>query len=78
MGLNDYLAKFCKEHGYTYEIDYHEQSKEYSITLSNEKENAALLMSREELQSMSNQKIRDVLDFLHNGIQLRTKQGNKE
>ncbi len=78
MGLNDYLKDFCEKHGYTYNIDYHDKSKEYSITISNEKENAALLMTKEELRSMSNQKIRDALDFLHNGIQLRTKQGNKE
>lgn len=73
MGLNDYLASFCNEHGYTYKIDYHEQSKEYSITLSNEKENAALLMTREELQGMTNEQIRKMVNFLHNGIQARTK-----
>lgn len=73
MGLNDYLSEFCKQNGYTYSIDYHDKSKEYSITISNDKENAAVLMTKDELQGMSNQKIRDTINFLHKGIQVRTK-----
>lgn len=72
MGFNDYLSEFCKQHGYTYRFEIEEITKEYIITLSNEYENGALVMTKEELQGLSNQQIKKLLNFVHDGIQLRT------
>ncbi|HCL02871.1 MAG TPA: hypothetical protein DHW61_10755 [Lachnoclostridium phytofermentans] len=73
MGLNDYLAEFCKKRGYTYKLDYNAEKKEYSIIIGNEKEAGAFIMTKEEVQDLSNKQIKNMLKFLDEGIQLRTK-----
>lgn len=70
MGLNDYLDDFCKQHGYTYSLDYNKEKKEYMLTLGNEKQSGTFTMSREELQGLSNTQIKNMVKFLHEGIQV--------
>ena len=71
MSFQSYLETFCLEHCYTSTLDFNKDTQEYSIIISNEKENAGVWLTNEELQALSNQEIKDLLLILHKGIELR-------
>ncbi|WMJ87804.1 hypothetical protein [Anaerocolumna sp. MB42-C2] len=69
MSFNEYFNRFCLEHGYIGKLGLHETSKEYEIIISKGNDNAGAYLTKEELKSMSNQEIRNLLALLHRGFE---------
>ena len=71
MKFNTLFQDFCNEHKYIGKIDFDKTTKEYSIIISKDTENAGAFLSREELADMTNEQIESLLNFLHKGFVLK-------
>jgi hypothetical protein len=71
MKFDKLFQDFCNEHKYIGKIDFNKSTKEYSIIINKDTENAGAFLSKEELANMSNEQIEKLLSFLHEGFVLK-------
>jgi hypothetical protein len=69
--FNTLFQDFCNKHKYIGKIDFDKNTKEYSIIISKQTENAGAFLSKQELTEMTNEQIETLLDFLHKGFVLK-------
>ncbi len=72
MGLNDYLMEFCEKHGYTGTISIN-NSGEYIVQMENGLECSQATLTKEEYESATEDEIKELLRFMRNGMELRTR-----
>lgn len=71
MCFNEYFNEFCSEYGYTGKYGLNETLNEYEIMISKGNDNAAAFLTKAELKRLKNQEIRNLLNFLHQGFELK-------
>jgi hypothetical protein len=68
LKFRKYLNDFCLKHEYIGSINYNNQTKEYSIIISKNENNAGVFLSKDELLMLNNETIENLLNFLHKGF----------
>lgn len=66
------LEAFCEQYGYTYHCGFNKK-KEYEIIISKGEHNAGAFLTQEELDNLTERKLRDLLKLLHQGFKERFK-----
>lgn len=72
MGFNDYLQEFCKRNGYTGKISTNDAG-EYIVRMENDLECSESTLSEREYKSITENQIKELLEFMSKGIEERTK-----
>lgn len=73
MRIEDILKTFCDKYGYTWHFVYNNNTHEYQIILSKGEDNAGAFLNKEELESMSEKELQDLLELLHRGFKVKFK-----
>jgi len=71
MKFHDYFKHFCETNGYIGKIDYNMESKEYSIVISKGNNNGGAFLTKQEISSLSNEGIMNLLELLDNGFKVQ-------
>ena len=66
--FKEYFYEFCEKHGYIGNIGFDKDTKEYHLIISKGNDNAGAFMNREELNSMNNSQIQNLINILHTGF----------
>ncbi len=68
MKYEAYFKEFCKKHGYLGKYKYNAETKEYDIIISKGSDNAGAFLAEEEYKDMSENKLNEILIYLHSGF----------